>query len=84
MEPGSNYIQAIHNSILTIMDLKCQHDIALVRVLRARHVPRTENCRRLLFATVTWNPVMGCPHVSSLTGTVSLSMVGMRMLLIMA
>ena len=51
MEPGSNYIQTTHNLILTIMDLKSQRDVALVGVIRARHVPRTENCRRLLLAT---------------------------------
>ena len=47
MEPGSNYIQTIHNLILAIMDFKSQRDVALVGVIRARHVPRTENCRRL-------------------------------------
>ena len=47
MEPGSNYIHTIHNLILAIMDLESQHDVALEGFIRARHVPRTENCRRL-------------------------------------
>ena len=47
MEPGSNYIQTIHNLILAIMDLKSQRGVALEGFIRARHVPRTENCRRL-------------------------------------
>ena len=51
MEPGSNYIQTIHNLILASMDLKSQHDVALVGVIRARHVPRTEKCRRLRLAS---------------------------------
>ena len=50
MEPGSNYIHTIHNLSLAIMDLESQHDVAIPGFIRARHVPRTENCRRLRLA----------------------------------
>ena len=68
MAPGSNYIQTIHNLILTIMNWKSQRDIALVRGVRARDVPRTENCRRLIFATVFTESCLGISELSESDG----------------